>query len=85
MPATLAVASSCVALSGVPYIIAAGVAQVIVGVIFPPDVTVSEVEPAMLFREVAVIVVVPAALPLARPGLPRGLLNVATLDAEELQ
>ena len=58
MPATLAVASNCVALSAVPYVIAAGVAHVMVGVVFGIKVTVAEADAALSTWLVAVTVTV---------------------------
>ena len=52
VPATLAVASSCVEPSAVPYVIDAGVVQLIVGVVFVWVVTVTEAAPdALLYVE----------------------------------
>ena len=64
MPVTLALAFNCVPLSAVPYVIGAGVVQVIVGVILPPTERVVEFDNP--FRA-AMIVAVPVALPVATP------------------
>jgi hypothetical protein len=56
VPATLAVASNCVALSAVPYVIGAGVAQVMAGVVFGIKGTVAEADTAVFAWLVAVTV-----------------------------